>query len=82
MGEEHAAALMEWLPAGPLASKADIDHLAERTDLRFDAMRQEMRAGFAEVRAEFRDDLRTHTLVLVGAMVTIAGLTASAARIF
>lgn len=51
MGEQHAAALMEWIPDGPLASKADIeelrtelkqdiDHLREVMDLRFVAVHQ------------------------------------------
>src|SRR5688572_29868974 len=35
MGEEHAAALMEWLPDGPIAGKDDVERLrvALKTDI-------------------------------------------------
>lgn len=68
MGEEHAAALMEWLPDGPIASKADVEtglaHLREVMDLRFEQMaatadlRWEQTATKSELKAEIAD-LRT-----------------------
>jgi hypothetical protein len=73
MGERHAAALMEWAPDGPLASKADIDHLREVMATKEMAL---------DLKATLERELRTHTVVLVGAMITIAGVTASAARMF
>jgi hypothetical protein len=91
MGEEHAAAVMEWVPDGPLASKADIEqqfaHSREIMDLRFAALREALAQRFemmatvtsvSDLRAEMHSTIRLHTIVLVGALGTMISL----ARIF
>ena len=94
MGEQHAAALMEWVPDGPLASKADIDHLREVMDLRFEAVNQRFetvnqrfetvatKEMVLDLKAELHREMRVHTLVLVGTIVSVNGLLLGAARIF
>ena len=83
MGEEHAAALMEWVPDGPIASKADIDqlrgefgtefaHLREIMDLRWE--QTATKADIAELRAEMHEGFTKQTWRLVTAMVAINGL--------
>ena len=89
MGEEHAAAVMEWVPDGPLASKADIQglrhdmeqqfaHVREVMDLRFAASREATATLVSDLRAEMHSTIRLHTIVLVGALGTMISI----ARIF
>jgi len=87
MGEQHAAALLEWVPHGPLASRDDVEHLREAmglrfaaVDARFDALEARMatKEDVANLRAELHSALRMHSLVIIGAVGTMI----SAARLF
>ncbi|HEX2040146.1 MAG TPA: hypothetical protein VHF47_10490 [Acidimicrobiales bacterium] len=60
MGEEHAAALTEWLPDGPLASKADIDDLRAATKADIEGLRAATKADIEGLRADI-DHLRAAT---------------------
>jgi len=98
MGEQHAAALMEWAPDGPLASKedveqvrrmlhADIEHLREVMDLRFAAVDQRLETMATkdmvlDLKAELHKEMRTQTYVILGAMSAVAGMAAAVARLF
>lgn len=86
MGEEHAAALMEWLPDGPLASKDDVErvrtelkqdiaHLREVMDVRFEAVDHRFEAIHHEMRSGF-DALRAEFQreLRVQTFVTIGGV--------
>lgn len=90
MGEEHAAALMEWLPDGPIASKddvdrlrddvkKDIDHLREVMDLRFETVAtKEM---VLDLKAELHREMRTQTYVILGAISAMTGIATVIARL-
>ncbi|MDQ3756466.1 MAG: hypothetical protein M3394_01275 [Actinomycetota bacterium] len=90
MGEEHAAAVMEWLPDGPLASKADIDHVREVMDIRWEqtatkadllATKAELLVGLADVRTEMHRGFTRQTWALVSAVSVINGLMLAALRL-
>lgn len=86
MGEEHAAALMEWLPDGPLASKADIDHLREIMDIRWEQTATKMdfhqvRGELADLRSEMHKGFTRQTWGLVTAFAALNGLALAAARV-
>ncbi|HEX2040823.1 MAG TPA: hypothetical protein VHF47_13950, partial [Acidimicrobiales bacterium] len=65
--------------------KGDLhDSRVETISLRgqVDALAERMQSTADQVRTEFHRDMRVHTLVLVGTIVTLNGMLASAARIF
>ena len=85
MGEEHAAAVMEWFPDSPVATKADIDHLREVMDLRFEttATKLEMTAVkemVLDLKAELHREMQTQTYVILGAISAVAGIATAIAR--
>lgn len=92
MGEQTAAALMEWIPDGPLASKADIDHLREVMDLRFEMVDQRFEAVdqrfetmatkemVLDLKAELHREMRTQTYVILGAISAMTGIATAIAR--
>ena len=80
MGEQHAAALMEWLPDGPVASKADIegwraatkadiDHLREIMDARWE--HTATKADLHDVRSEMHRGFTRQTWSLVTAFAVV-----------
>jgi len=83
MGEEHAAALMEWLPDGPLASKAHVEtvfaHLREVMDLRW--KQTATKADLHDVRTEMYKGFTRQTWGLVSAVSLINGLMLAALRL-
>ena len=98
MGEEHAAAVMEWVPDGPLASKADVQglrhdmeqqfaHSREITDVRFAALREALDQRFETMAtATSVSDLRAelHNTIRLHTIVLVGalGTMISIARIF
>lgn len=94
MGEEHAAALMEWLPDGPIASKVDVEtgfaHLREVMDLRWEqtatkaelhTLRAEVLTGLADLRVEMHKGFVRQTWGLVSAVSVVNGLMLAALRL-
>jgi hypothetical protein len=94
VGEEHAAALMEWLPDGPIASKADVEtglaHLREVMDLRFEQaaatadLRWEQTAtksDLHDLRTEMYKGFTRQTWGLVTAVSLVNGLMLAALRL-
>lgn len=97
MERDLANEVMEWLPHGELATKDDIEALRLATKADIEGLRAATKADIEhvgttlglqvelateQVRSEFNKALRTHTLVLVGTIVTLNAMLASAARIF
>jgi hypothetical protein len=85
LGPEAATILMEHLPPtgwADVATKRDIDHLAEITGLRIERCAEELRAELHKALTE-----QTRTVVLTaavanaGAVIAVAGLAFAAARL-
>lgn len=97
MGEEHAAALMEWVPDGPIASKVDIEHLREVIDLRLNVVDERFKAvderfkavderlktlATAEALANLRAELHSTLRMHTLVIIGAMGTMISLARIF
>ena len=77
LGREQATILMEHLPPvgrADLATKRDLDALAQRMELRFDVLGNQLRA-------EWRHDLMNVTFAMLAANATLAALAFGAARL-
>ena len=84
LGHDEAAGLMEYLPPvgwADVATKRDLDHLETGLGARIDNIAIRIDNLGDKHRGEWRRDMLQQTYVHVGAMVGIAGVVVSAAKV-
>jgi hypothetical protein len=77
LGREVATMLMEHLPPvgwADVATKGDLDHLKTAMDLRFDALRHELRGEIHQATTKL-------VFAFIGANAAIGGLVLAASRV-
>ena len=85
LGPERAATLMEMMPPvgwADVATKRDLDHLADVTRLEFERAIEELRGDVHKALSEqTRTVVLTAVLANAGAVIAVAGVAFAAARL-
>lgn len=85
LGQRPTSTLMSLLPPvgwADVATKDDLRMLGLEIRAEVTELRTELRDGIADVRTDVADGQRRLTLTLVGAMVSISGITFAANAVF
>lgn len=85
LGQHPTSTLMSLLPPvgwADVATKDDLRMLSLEVRAEITELRTELRDGIADVRTDVADGQRRLTLTLIGAMVSISGITFAANAVF